>query len=101
MFIVVSLPVSKLDKAFMKVFLVALRNDTDEGAEVLNYPDAKKFSRQGRGFSCVVGTLQVLMNQCIWNLMEQVQNCQKGLFNIEYACTVNSREENPVSAKRM
>lgn len=49
----------------------------------------------------VAGTLQVPMNHCIWNLMEQVQNCQKGLFNIEYACTVNSREENPMSAKRM
>lgn len=101
MFIVVSLSVSKLHKSFMKVFLLALRNYTDEGAEVLNYPDAKQFSRQSRLFFYVVGTLQVPMNQCIWNLMEQVQNCQKGLFNIEYACTVNSKEENPTSAKRM
>jgi len=34
----------------MKVFLLALSNHTDEGAEVLNYPDAKQFSRQGRPF---------------------------------------------------
>ena len=101
MFIVVSLPVSKLDKSFMKVFLLALRNLTDEGAEVLSYPDAKQFLRHGKLFFYVVGTLQVPMNECIWNLMEQVQNCQKGLFNIEYACTVNSREENSMSAKRM
>lgn len=36
----------------MKVFLLALRNYTDEGAEVLNYPDAKQFSRQSRLFLC-------------------------------------------------
>lgn len=41
---------SKLDKSFMKVLLLALRTHTDEGAEVLNYPDAKQFSRQGRLF---------------------------------------------------
>lgn len=40
------------------------------------------------------------MNQCIQDLMEQVQNCQKGLFNIEYVCPLNSREENPVSVKK-
>lgn len=49
MFAVVSLSVHKADKSVVKVFL-ALRNHTDEGAEVLNYPDVKQFLSQGRPF---------------------------------------------------
>lgn len=76
MFAVVSLSVHKADKSVVKVFL-ALRNHTDEGAEVLNYPDVKQFLSQGRLFFNVLGTLQIPMNQCIWNLMEQVQKLSK------------------------
>lgn len=75
-FIVVSLSVSKLDKSFMRVFLLALRNHTDEGAEVLNYPDAKQFSRQGRILFYVVGTLQVPWISAfgiLWNRFKTVK----------------------------